>query len=898
MRGPAGPRIDLDQPAPGTDVAETLEVLGWAFASDAAIESVVAILGAQPPVPLAYGQERPDVAAVHGCRLACGFHGRLPVVSLPAGATTLRIEATDTRGRRVVRRVGVNCAAPAGERSEESPTLSRAAGGHPVAPSPPRAPTLAPAAPAALAELKELLAVLREKAGHDPSLLDASGGGLADCLPGELVVAPLVAGRWPWAEASFDVVVIGSAEPGDETAARRVARRAVARWIEGRAVEWIWRAPASPRRATRVSVVIPVFNQSACTEACLERVFETWPASVDGEVVVVDDGSSDDTPELLARWSARESRLRPVRRPRNEGFVAACNAGAAAATGDVLVFLNNDTLPLPGWLPPLVATLERDGAGAVGGKLLYPDLRLQEAGGVVFSDGDACNFGRGGDPADPLYDHVREVDYCSGALLATPRALFLELGGFDSAYAPAYYEDTDYAFRLRECGRRVYYQPASAVIHLEGATAGRDVASGVKQQQVVNRGTFAKRWARELRAQPAHPRALDRRALHGLHVRGSGARRALVILPTMPELDRESGSRRAFHLIELLVQAGCGVSVVVENPDRGERYGRALRQLGAAVYAWPHEDPVARVSELVARAPFEVALIAFWHVAERHLLALRALSPRTRVLIDSVDLHLLRHARAGFARRSSSRQPDALDERFGDEARRELNAYGAADAVLTVSSKEAAWIDDLVGTSGHALCVPDLEDARGPLRPLAGRRGVVFLGNFRHPPNVDALSSLADVLDGLAPGLLDEHPVAIVGNALELSMLGPLATRRGVEVVGWVPSVEPYLERARVCLVPLRHGAGTKRKVLQALLAGTPCVSTPVGTEGLDLEHERDVLVASGPGPLAAAVTRLLSDDDLWLRLSSQGRSIVEHSHGRETVRGRFLAALDAVLAR
>jgi len=149
-------------------------------------------------------------------------------------------------------------------------------------------------------------------------------------------------------------------------------------------------------------------------------------------------------------------------------------------------------------------------AGAVGGMLLYPSGTLQEAGGVIFSDGSAANFGNGESPDDATYRFVRAVDYCSGALLATRREVFEEHGGFDTAYRPGYYEDADYCFRLRRAGLCTYYQPRSAIIHLEGGTAGTDLSTGPKRLQVTNRETFSNRWADELTNQAHPPNGFDR----------------------------------------------------------------------------------------------------------------------------------------------------------------------------------------------------------------------------------------------------------------------------------------------------------------------------------------------------------------------------------------------------
>src|SRR5690606_33215558 len=193
------------------------------------------------------------------------------------------------------------------------------------------------------------------------------------------------------------------------------------------------------------------------------------------EIIVVDDASPGDSLAKLRQVDG----IRLHARAANGGFIAACNDGAALARGEFLVFLNNDTVPQPGWLDALLATFDdHPDAGLAGAQLVYPDGRLQEAGGVVFADGHGWNYGRHGDPADCRFNYLRDADYLSGAAIAIPRALFASLGGFDTRYAPAYYEDTDLAFAVRAAGRRVLYQPASVVVHDEGTTSGTDTSSG------------------------------------------------------------------------------------------------------------------------------------------------------------------------------------------------------------------------------------------------------------------------------------------------------------------------------------------------------------------------------------------------------------------------------------
>ncbi len=369
------------------------------------------------------------------------------------------------------------------------------------------------------------------------------------------------------------------------------------------------------------------------------------------------------------------------------------------------------------------------------------------------------------------------------------------------------------------------------------------------------------------------------------------SRRALVGTYVIPEPDRDSGSRRIVDHVDLLRDLGYEVTFVTTQPLREDRHLRDLRQRGVGVYHGTSQQ----LEVLLTASHFDIAVLAFWPTAELMLPSIRQLSPDTRVIVDSVDLHFLRHARRIYGAATGG---GLLDERFGDQVSSELNVYAASDAVLTVSAKEAGLIDDLVNEPGLARVVVDNEQLELSDRSFDDRRGLVFVGSFRHAPNVDAVAYLCrEIVPRLPPSLLAEHPVSVVGDALDDRVAGYGAGQQDVRMVGWVPRLEPYFEQARTCILPLLSGAGTKRKMIQALMLGTPVVGTSIAAEGLDLVDGRDVLIADDAASFVAAVERLSTDRELWQRLRRHGRERALAAHGREASRTALADAIGAVLS-
>jgi len=266
------------------------------------------------------------------------------------------------------------------------------------------------------------------------------------------------------------------------------------------------------------------------------------------------------------------------------------------------------------------------------------------------------------------------------------------------------------------------------------------------------------------------------------------------------------------------------------------------------------------------------------------------------MVIDSIDIHLLRESRRVFCGQPNGR-PRALDSAYAEKVRRELNVYASADAVITVSQKEAALINDFIGKP-LAYSIPLREDVIASNVPFEDRTGMLFVGNFRHPPNVHAVEYLCqEILPKIPPGIRAEHPVYIVGNEPNESILACCRQSNDVRLVGWVPSIFPYLQHVRLSLIPLLYGAGTKTKLMQSLMAGTPAVATSIGIEGFELQHDQHVLVADSATAFASSVMRLIADRKVWGRLAVAGREFMRGRHGGDVVFERFSRVLAQIMS-
>ena len=625
----------------------------------------------------------------------------------------------------------------------------------------------------------------------------------------------------------------------------------------------------------QVSVIIPAHNKVEVTYYALCALLVAHNRAR-FEVIVVDDASTDATAELESIVSG----IRVIRNTEPQRFIRACNAGVAAARGDHVVLLNNDTEPTAGWLDALLDAFARlDNVGLAGSKLLYPDGRLQDAGGIVWGNGNPWNYGNRANPWDPRFCYARQADYLSGAAMMTTRRIWEQVGGLSAYLEPMYFEDTDFAFKVRAAGYKTWFVPASVVYHFEGMTSGTDTTTGFKRFQEVNRPKFKRQWARDYAGFGKEGQNPDLEKDRGI------VGRVLFIDYTTPREDRDAGSYAARREIELVQSLGYKVTFLPQNLAHLGSYTDDLQNSGVEVVTAPFVLSLAEFLEKRA-AEFDAVYITRYYVAQDTIRHIRSHAPKAKILFNNADLHFLRELRAAVSADDTSRLAAMRSVR-----EQELEMMKAADLVLSYNEVEHAVIASHTDGQVRVMTCPWVVDIPADVPPLAGRRGLSFLGSFRHHPNAEGVTwfcrSVLPLCDGAGAHL------TIYGAGMDAAIKALAGDR--VDPVGFVENIADAYDRHRVFVAPLLSGAGIKGKVLSALAHGIPTVLTPVAAEGIGLRHGHDCLIAETPEDWARAIRRLMEEDALWSRMSEAARSYAADRFSFAEGRARMKAAFEAV---
>ena len=639
-----------------------------------------------------------------------------------------------------------------------------------------------------------------------------------------------------------------------------------------------------------------------------------------GEIVVVDNGV---TPLEIDLGPG----VRVVREP-IAGLSRARNAGARVAANDLLVYLDDDARPAPGWIESLRDAF-CDPRVAIAGGPIYPLWPAERPAGWPAAGLESFFGGLSLGDADFEFTGRAEV---YGGNWGVRRAILDAVGGFDVQFGAGEggslggeeFMAATHAHRLGLGAGR--YVTAAGVGHRieadkvdEGYMALRAFRNGVETVRYEQSAEgaplgadsmchLASVTAAELAAISAADAPLETRIRQAVDLGVRAAREApgsdlargrvtpparrvprpsgppgdresvLFFYPDMPEPSRSAGHTRASEIAFALRRLGYRTTLACETSAGYEAAVDRFAGSGIEVAATDRGDDL----DALLRRGFDTAIVSFYTLAARAVRVLRAVSPRTRIAVDSVDVHFVR------MRRAAELAGDQVAAARADHGRaQELAVYAAADAVLAVTEDERALLAGLL-PGADVQVLGNVHRVAETVAPLAGRLGSLFVGSYGHAPNVDAVRWLCSDIMPLLHAAGHANPLVVAGANLP-DDLAALATAAGAQPRGFLPSMEAELAARRISIAPLRFGAGLKGKVGESLAAGVPVVGTTIAAEGFD-RPERGMLIADTAAEFAEAIMRLENDDELWACLSAGGRELVSETLG--------LAACEAALER
>lgn len=624
-----------------------------------------------------------------------------------------------------------------------------------------------------------------------------------------------------------------------------------------------------------VSIIIPVYNQFSYTYGCLLSILK-YTQGISYEVIIADDCSTDETKNI----SKYVKNIKVVKTETNVRFLLNCNNAAKQAKGKYIFFLNNDTNVQPNYLSSLLETIKSNPKiGLVGSKLVYPNGQLQEAGGILWRDGSAWNYGNKSDPQNSEYSYRKPVDYISGAAILTKTSLWKEIGGFDERFVPAYCEDSDYCFEVRKHGYEVIFDPFSVVVHYEGISNGTDVTTGVKKYQVDNSKKFLEKWKDELNKH--YPNGEN---VFIARERSFNKKTMLVIDHYVPQYDKDAGSRTVFAYLKLFVNMGYNVKFMGENFYRHEPYTQELQKMGIEVLYGPYYGNNYKEWLKINGKHFDYVFMNRPHITNKFIDDVKDNCYNAKIIYYGHDLHFVRCLREYEVKQD----PKMLEEAKKWE-KIEFDIYHKVDLVLYPSSLEK---DEILKRDPSIHCEvlqPYLcEHKEYKEYNYSSRNDILFVGGFRHGPNFDGIMWF---INDVFPNVLKKNKdmkLIVAGSYPPDELKGKASDN--VIIKGFVSDEElaNLYKSVRMVVVPLRYGAGIKGKVIEAMENNVPLITTPCGGEGIFT----DAIIID---ETLAKLSPLYNNKKQLMSLSKKEYDFINKEYSFESAKEKFIKLIESI---
>lgn len=612
-----------------------------------------------------------------------------------------------------------------------------------------------------------------------------------------------------------------------------------------------------PGNIPKTSIILQVDDHVANAVRCLEIFFQS-PPQIPFEIIVTGNAKN------LAGLARIYPSVKVVKATDKAGL-------CARAEGEYLLFINENFALAAAAADELACALFRTpDAGAIGGQVFHGTSgKLLESGTILCGSGELIRHGFGGDPSEMSVNFFRECDLLTHPVFITRKSTFSRSSAAGSA---------QFIAGSLSAGRQNYVMPLAKILFF-GDDNGVD-HTVYRDFHPDDALLASRRW----------------KSREDWENGSKFAKPAIFYLDAeIPKPDRGSGGMDVIFFVEYMLKRGYHVLFYGENtPEFVPKYTPMLQRMGVECFTGGER---AFIEYIAANGRyFDFAFVSRVYQAQSFDIVIRKYMPQAVYIFNTVDVHFVREKLEAQLHNSADEMLRAV---MIEQV--ELTVMARSDAVIVISSDEKKMLENDHGI-GNCFHIPQAREIAGRKNTLAERAGMVFIGSA-HPPNLDALQHyVQDILPLLKAQNID-GTLTVIGEALRDEIFARedmkmVAECPEINFVGFVEDLGDCLNSARLTIAPLRYGAGTKGKVASSMSYGVPCISSAFGTEGTGMEDGENILIAGNAEEFAAAISRLLTDDGLWQKISDGGLRFLEENYATASVEKKMDELWSAAVSR
>ena len=613
-----------------------------------------------------------------------------------------------------------------------------------------------------------------------------------------------------------------------------------------------------------VSIIIPVSNSFNYTYKCINSILNA-DSSFYYEIIIIDETLNNKIKLLIEMYKQNQSNNTIYYKTKKyKNYIENCNQAVRLSNGKYIAFLRDNTKVYKNWLTYLLKTIENDKKiGLVGSKLIYSNGILEEAGGIVWNNGEYSNYGRGSDANLPEFNYIKEVDFISGISFIIRKSIWNKIGGFDERYDQIYYQFINIAFLLRNNGYKIIYQPKSLVKHYTQISIWNNNLSFIQE---IDKKKFLEEWKYKLKYQLSVNNTFLARD------RSINRSRILVIDRYVPNFDKDAGGRCCFMYLNIFNEIGLKVTFLGDYVGKIEPYTSILQQKGIEVlYGNSYKNKKLEIWLKENIKYFNYIYLQRPDISIKYIDFIKKYSSG-KIFYFAHDLHYIRLLREFNITKKIKYY---IKSRYMEKIEREI--FNKVDIIHIVGSYEYKILKDEY--KNKTIRNIPLYIYEEPLKNIEKnfhkRKDLIFVGGFEHSANVDAIIWFAKEI---YPKIIKIFPNIILHIiSSKISKKISQLESKNIKIEGFMSDEDLHsmYQKCRIAIAPLRYGAGVKGKVIEAAYNQIPMVTTTIGGEGID-NSIGTFIMEDNPEKMAEIISRLYVDYSKLKQMSDSGLKLIE----------------------